>query len=143
MSLAAHSEQTASSQRGCRCLLLWRRCHCKFSTSMADWRHITQEHLPRMPLTHLTFQRERGPCLSSYIHRFHFLAVLILKRFISDFVSQPFPHQVKRLSLFSARRFQADAGYEICVGVTVSSAQCGKSHLFLFDWYCCCLFPLD
>lgn len=36
MSPAAHSEQTAPSERGCRCLLLRWWCHCKFSASVAD-----------------------------------------------------------------------------------------------------------
>lgn len=36
MSLPTRSEQTAPSERRCRCLLLRWWCHCKFSASVAD-----------------------------------------------------------------------------------------------------------
>lgn len=63
---AAHSEQTASSQRGCRCLLLWQWCHCKFSASMADCGDILNMSIfPECLWLIWHFSLNPSPCLCS------------------------------------------------------------------------------
>lgn len=65
-----------------------------FSLHGRLWSHIKQEHLPRMPLTHLTFQSEPSPRLSSL--------QLYLSPFISPsiFLSPAFSRSNSRLPLF-------------------------------------------